>query len=160
MDKEKLEDYAYSIVRYTCPDGVHMLEDYAQSFVKSEEEWNHWKAVAAPFSDTSVPYNAEAYPVALLHDAIEDGYRTPRELEEELDLTTGQLDALEALTRHTGEKYFDYIYRVRKNPLATKVKISDLKHNISRCVQDIEHRWGLLRRYAKAYAILTDQWEE
>ena len=138
------------------------------------EQYCHWCAVAKPF-DTSLeefsiknmvvtPQKVEEadyiFPVAMLHDVVEDGYMTFQQLEEAFDLTQEQLKAIQALTRKRGEKYFDYIYRVRQNGLATVVKLSDLKHNISRCAQDVEHRWGLLRRYAKAYAILTDQWEE
>jgi hypothetical protein len=43
--------------------------------------------------------------------------------------------------------------------VAKVIKLSDLYDNIKRCAEDLDSRWGLLRRYAKAYAILTDKWD-
>lgn len=40
------------------------------------------------------------------------------------------VDAVEALTRVPGTGYSEYIYSVAKNPIATKVKIEDLYHNL------------------------------
>lgn len=98
--------------------------------------------------------------VAFLHDVVEDGYSTFEELQQRFDLDNEQMAALDAITRRQGEKYFDYIQRVRRNEMAKTVKLADLQHNIFRCSNDLQNRWGLLRRYAKAYGILIDEWRD
>lgn len=98
--------------------------------------------------------------VAYLHDMIEDGYATFEELQQRFDLDAEQMVALDAITRRQGEQYFDYIKRVKQNEMAKIVKLADLRDNIRRCADDLPNRWGLIRRYAKAYGILIDKWEQ
>jgi (p)ppGpp synthase/HD superfamily hydrolase len=98
--------------------------------------------------------------VALLHDMVEDGYATFEELQQRFVLNDEQMAALDAITRRHGEKYFDYIQRVKQNEMAKTVKLADLQDNINRCAKDLPNRWGLIRRYAKAYGILIDEWRE
>lgn len=42
-----------------------------------------------------------------------------------------QVEALKALTHDKSVSYFDYIDKIKKNPLARKVKLSDLKDNMN-----------------------------
>lgn len=100
------------------------------------------------------------YNIAFLHDIVEDGYASFEELQQRFDLDNEQMAALDAITRRQGEQYFDYIQRVKQNEMAKTVKLADLQDNISRCAKDLPNRWGLLRRYAKAYGILIDEWKE
>lgn len=67
--------------------------------------------------------------VALLHDVIEDTSTTFKEIEN-LDFDKEVIDALKYLTHDKSKNYFDYIRKISKNSLATKVKIADLKHNL------------------------------
>lgn len=67
--------------------------------------------------------------VALLHDVLEDTNTTVKELYE-LGLSQEIVSALLTMTHQEGEDYFDYIERISKNKLATKVKIADLHHNM------------------------------
>ena len=67
--------------------------------------------------------------VALLHDVVEDTDVTLDDLRKE-GFDTEVLDALQCLTRIEGEDYMDFIQRVATNPLATQVKIHDLKDNM------------------------------
>ncbi|MSU92017.1 guanosine-3',5'-bis(diphosphate) 3'-pyrophosphohydrolase [Rhodobacteraceae bacterium 2CG4] len=62
--------------------------------------------------------------LGLLHDSVEDGY-LPKAL---LKIWP----ALDAITRREDETYAAYIERVAANPAATRVKICDLKHNLTR----------------------------
>mgnify|MGYP007069928911 CR=1 FL=1 len=70
--------------------------------------------------------------VALLHDIIED---TDLSLNDLIKLDDAEvftpeiIEALQFLTHRKDAHYSDYIYRIRKNDLATKVKLADLKHN-------------------------------
>lgn len=93
--------------------------------------------------------------VALLHDLLED-----------TDIDIGLLQsnfppevvaAVVADTRKAGEDYFDYIARVAENPIATRVKLADLSHNMDvtrlRTVTDADI--ARLEKYEKAYAVLS-----
>lgn len=39
------------------------------------------------------------------------------------------LEAADLLTRREEEDYFDYVRRIKENPLAAAVKLADLRHN-------------------------------
>lgn len=70
----------------------------------------------------------DRYVVGLLHDLIED-----TEFTEELLLLLFPkriVDAVVAISKVTGEPYEEYIQRVKANPLAKDVKLSDLVHNM------------------------------
>lgn len=73
--------------------------------------------------------------VAVLHDTLEDfdgpdhekirlGDRIYSEFGSEV------YSAIDALTKHRGEKYEDYIERVSRNWMARIVKLADLSHNL------------------------------
>lgn len=100
----------------------------------------HLFRVAAKFEDTSEVV------VALLHDILEDTDAKEYDL---FFLTQEELQAVQAITRKEGEKYFDYINRVKQNDLARKIKIEDLKSNLS-----MNSSESLIERYSKALLIL------
>lgn len=68
--------------------------------------------------------------VALLHDVIEDSDYTAEDL---LDagVPSKVVEAVQALTKQDNEDYDDFIGRVLKNELATKIKIADIEDNIN-----------------------------
>lgn len=66
---------------------------------------------------------------AMLHDILEDTDMTPDHLIE-LHIPKYIVDVVRVLTHRHGEYYSDYIHRVSKNEIATKVKIADLEHNM------------------------------
>ena len=117
-----------------------------------------------PVRVASLVDGGEAKVVALLHDVVEDCFdRTPEGLAygvHEIRRMFGDTvaDAVDALTQRkfdgersrTGEKYFDYVRRCAKNPLARIVKLADLEDN-SRTLPPGD---SLLPRYAKARWIL------
>ena len=98
--------------------------------------------------------------VAYLHDMVEDDYASFEELQQRFNLDDEQMAALDAITRRQGERYFDYIDRCKQNEMAKTVKLADLQDNIRRCAEDLPNRCGLLRRYAKAFGRLIDEWKE
>ena len=93
--------------------------------------------------------------VALLHDVIEDTKLTLEYLIEE-GFPHEIIEAIDAITRKSEEDYFEYIDRVKKNPLATKIKIEDLKHNmdLKRIDEPTEKDYERVERYKKALEIL------
>lgn len=71
------------------------------------------------------PSQTEEIVVALLHDVTEDS--DPSLIEPFPDAIRAAVDAL---TRRPGESYEDFIERVSLDPLATRVKLADLRDNM------------------------------
>ncbi|WP_436513118.1 GTP pyrophosphokinase [Clostridium thermobutyricum] len=67
--------------------------------------------------------------VGVLHDILEDTNLTKNDL-----LNYGFLEdivsVVEILTKSKNQKYMDYIENIKRNNIATKVKLIDLKHNM------------------------------
>ena len=69
---------------------------------------------------------------------------------------------MKILTHKSGTDYFDYVREVKKNPIARKVKLADLAHNldISRfdgCSENlIESARKRSSKYLEALRILQD----
>lgn len=93
---------------------------------------------------------------ALLHDTIEDTDATEEELRELFGDEIATAVAL--LSRNDDEDYFDYVKRVKKNPLAAKVKMADLEHNsdLSRLPEITEKAIRRTEKYKKAIALLKE----
>lgn len=100
---------------------------------------------------------------ALLHDVVEDSsitigdlkiYGFPKEV----------TDAVALLTHGDDTPYFDYIRRIKEDPIARRVKIADLKHNsnISRMSYFDHSVIERINKYNKALDILTsdDDYDE
>ncbi|MFL0797999.1 MAG: GTP pyrophosphokinase [Cellvibrionaceae bacterium] len=68
--------------------------------------------------------------VAVLHDVIEDSQVSLDDLKDH-GFSKIIIDAVECLSRHINESYEDFIVRVYGNPLAKKVKVEDIKDNLS-----------------------------
>ena len=94
---------------------------------------------------------------ALLHDVVED---TAVSLEDLAAVFPPEVvEAVALLTHEEGTDYFDYVRRIRSNPIALKVKLADLAHNSDTTrfagVSVPEDRIGYFRdKYTKAKAIL------
>ncbi|MFN9112829.1 MAG: GTP pyrophosphokinase [Bacteroidota bacterium] len=69
--------------------------------------------------------------VAVLHDVVEDSRFTIQQLKQE-GFSKKILDAVSLLTKTENQNYENYISAIRKNPLATKVKLADLKDNMDK----------------------------
>lgn len=99
--------------------------------------------------------------VALLHDVVEDTDLTVQGIRGIFDDKIA--DAIDAISRREGEKYFEYIKRVKENELACKVKIEDIKHNMLPDRLSFLNKTeaeSLKKRYTKALSILKDSSEE
>ena len=72
----------------------------------------------------------EEMAVALLHDVIEDSHFTRDDLREE-GIPLAVVEAVQLLSKNDGESYDQFIARVIKNDLASKVKIADIEDNIN-----------------------------
>lgn len=65
---------------------------------------------------------------ALLHDTLEDTDIDSEILER--DFPREVVEAVRLLTHKKDTDYFDYVREVKKNPIARKVKLADLAHNL------------------------------
>jgi len=94
---------------------------------------------------------------ALLHDVVEDTAVTLEDLAAVFPPEV--VEAVALLTHEEGTDYFDYVRRIRSNPIARTVKLADLQHNSDATrfagVSVPEDRIGYFRdKYTKAKAIL------
>lgn len=94
--------------------------------------------------------------VAFLHDTVEDTSITIE------DIRTGfpkeVADAVDALTQSKNMPYAEYLWHIQQNPIAVKVKLSDLRSNMdltrlphAPTKKDAERT----RKYKRAYTILS-----
>lgn len=67
--------------------------------------------------------------VALLHDVAEDTeFSIP--ILEKMGFSDTVIEALALMTHEEGVPYMNYVRKIKENPLATKVKLADLAHNM------------------------------
>lgn len=71
---------------------------------------------------------------ALLHDVVEDTHVTMDQLAREFPREI--IEVLILLTHQPDTDYFEYVRAIKANPIAKKVKLADLAHNMdqSRCI--------------------------
>ena len=93
--------------------------------------------------------------VALLHDILEDTDTTEEEIIA-LNFDEEVIKALRLLNHDKTVDYFEYIKKIKTNPLATKVKLSDLKHNsnLSRLEMIKEKDLERVKKYEESIKIL------
>lgn len=98
--------------------------------------------------------------IGLLHDVIEDSDKY--KLSDFTFLDEEQVEALKTLTHDKSVPYFDYIYKIKANPLARKVKLSDLEDNmnLSRLKEITDKDRERLAKYEKAREILLKAEED
>jgi (p)ppGpp synthase/HD superfamily hydrolase len=105
---------------------------------------------------TSRVFDATAQLVAVLHDVVED---TPVTLDELrlMGYPEEMVEAIDCLTRRDGERYEDMIERIARNPLAVRVKLSDLQDHMDlrRGTEITPDDLERIARYQKAYRRLT-----
>ena len=93
---------------------------------------------------------------ALLHDTLEDTSLTLETLEGEFPREV--VEAVKTLTHKPHTDYFAYIEEVKRNPIARKVKLADLTHNLdgSRFPKSNEQQAKRAEKYRTALHILTE----
>lgn len=108
-----------------------------------------------PIAVAGVLTNAKEKTVALLHDVLEDSPYTAADLLQ-IGFPTDVVVAVQAITKRSGEKYEDYLARVKKNPLACVVKMADIRHNmdLSRLPTVTANDLERTEKYAKALIAL------
>ncbi|MGG4264845.1 HD domain-containing protein [Peribacillus simplex] len=100
----------------------------------------------ASFVDTP-----EQKAAAYLHDVLEDTEVTADDLRS-AGIPERVIEAVQVLTKDRNTPYFDYLSKVKTNPIARVVKLADLKHNSdrSRLVKIAANDLKRLEKYKKA----------
>ncbi len=95
--------------------------------------------------------------VALLHDVVEDTAITFEDLEKQ-GFSVEIINALKLLTHDKNTPYMEYVGEIKKNSIATKVKLADLRHNSDLSRLDIVDEKALKRKekYEKAIKFLEE----
>lgn len=93
--------------------------------------------------------------VALLHDVVEDTDITFDDLIAQ-GFGDDIVDALRLMTHNDNTPYFDYVRKIKENPIAKNVKLADLHHNstLSRLETVTEKDLERLNKYKTAIDIL------
>ena len=99
----------------------------------------------------------EAQVVGWLHDTVEDTGLTLSEVEARFG--AGTAAAVDAISRREGEPWEDYIQRVKAEPVARQVKISDLidNSNLSRIPHVTLRDVARQAKYNRALAELMEE---
>lgn len=97
----------------------------------------------------------DAMMVAVLHDAVEDSSLTLAALSAE-GFDPAIVEAVDAMTNRESESYDDYISRVQANPIALRVKLADLEHNMDmrRMAQVHDRDLARLEKYHRTWSKL------
>lgn len=97
--------------------------------------------------------------VAVLHDIIEDTDISLEQLCSELDLTDEEATAIDLLTHRPDVPYFDYVRELKSHPIARRVKLADLKHNMDiRRLEKVSPKDAeRLEKYRRAWLLLTSK---
>lgn len=95
--------------------------------------------------------------VALLHDVVEDTDATFEQLEA-ADFPEEVMAALRLMTHDDTVPYMDYIRELKPNPIATAVKLADLRHNSDLTRLDVVDAKALQRaeKYKQAIKLLQE----
>lgn len=94
---------------------------------------------------------------ALLHDVVED---TPYTLDDlrAMGFPEEVIGALTLLTHDPAIPYLDYVAEIRSNPIATAVKLADLRHNsdLTRLDNPSDKDLARVKKYRKAILLLEE----
>lgn len=122
---------------------------------KNQVDKDNIPYVYHPYEVASGLDSEELICIALLHDVVEDTDITFEQLAD-MGFTDSMLEALRLLTHDKDVPYMEYIEKLSHNPLAKRVKMADLTHNMNRdrretVTEQDEKRWA---KYKKAYEYL------
>lgn len=94
--------------------------------------------------------------VALLHDVVEDTEYTLDDIRA-MGFPERIVEALSYMTHDDAVPYLDYVAKIKENPIATAVKLADLKHNSDLTRLDAVDEKALERveKYREAIKLLT-----
>lgn len=92
---------------------------------------------------------------ALLHDVVEDSHLTLEDLRN-YGFPDEVVNAVALMTHEENVTYFDYVRKIKTNPVAAAVKLADLEHNmdLTRIDNPTAHDLERAEKYKTAALIL------
>ena len=137
------------------PDLVELAKEIATAAHEGQEDKAGMPYICHPQFVADHVESADEKIVAYLHDVLEDTPVTEEHLAQWFPAHI--IEAVNALTRRENECYFDFIGRVKLNPLARSVKQADLQHNmmLERIPEPTEKDYLRLDKYREAYCRLA-----
>ena len=98
---------------------------------------------------------------ALLHDVVEDTDITFEDLAE-MGFAPEVIRILRLLTHDPAVPYMEYVHRIKEDPQAVKVKLSDLRHNsdLTRIDHVTQKDLDRVKKYKEAMELLLDTEQE
>ena len=129
----------------------------ASKIHKGKKGRNREPAILHPIRVMSKMTDNNSRVVAILHDVVESKKISIQELKDN-GFNDKICKAVDLLSRKKGEKYFNYIDRLKNSKLACKVKLADLTDNyIRRKLYKFASKIDMqkIKKYKKAYKILT-----
>jgi (p)ppGpp synthase/HD superfamily hydrolase len=139
---------------------VNLLEksiDFALKVHAGQEDRYGRPYILHPLTVMLQMDTAEEMMAAVLHDAIEDSDTSLEELRR-LGLPDEVVRAVSLLTHNKDRNSYDeYVRQLKPNPIARKVKLADLAHNmdIRRMDEVTEKDTARLDRYRRSWETLT-----
>ena len=130
---------------------LQIAEEISREAHKGQKRWNGEPYITHPQAVANlVGTDKELKIVALLHDVIEDtGVFFHDLLDKGISLKL--VKSIDCISKKPHQTYLQYILEIRKNEIAKKVKIADLRHNLS------DLKKGSMRdKYLLALYILED----
>lgn len=111
-----------------------------------------------PFHVAEEMDDEETTVVALLHDVIEDTDYTLDDLRN-MGFSSKAIEAIEVMTHLPEVSYEDYLRNIKRNPIAKKVKLADIRHNSDLTRLDVmdEKAEYWKKKYTFAYQILCEE---
>lgn len=111
-----------------------------------------------PFHVAEEMDDEETTVVALLHDLIEDTDYTLDDLRN-MGFSNKVVEAIEAMTHLPEVSYEDYLRNIKRNPIAKKVKLADVRHNSDQTRLDVidERAEYWKKKYQFAYQVLCEE---
>ena len=124
---------------------------------KDQQDKTGLPYVFHPFHLAEQMQDEDSTVLALLHDVVEDSDYTLQDLQA-MGFSRHVLTALALLTHDPQVPYMDYVRRIRENPLATKVKLADLRHNsdMTRLDEITEYDLRRAEKYQAAIRLLEE----
>lgn len=125
--------------------------EIAYRYHKGQKDLDGKSVLLHPLAVALMGNNDTERIVGVLHDVIEDTDCSFTDLEN-LGVSKNVINTLELLTHTEDESYGKYLSRIitSGNIIALKVKINDLRHNISRNNEDTEQKKRIKAKHQKA----------
>ncbi len=109
---------------------LKIAEQIAREAHKEQKRWDWKPYITHPEAVANSLTDIDCKIAAWLHDVIEDTDFNIEHLDSR-GIPKGLIPSVVRLTRLPHESYKGYILNIRKDKIATRVKIADLKNNIS-----------------------------